>query len=658
MSHDEYLKLIDEIRYHDRLYYVLHRPVINDEAYDQLFQRLLNAEKSHPEWVKNTSPSQRVSDLPSKGFGTVTHDVPMLSITNTYSEQEVADFMTRVHKMSQVDSYFAELKMDGVAVSMTYKKGHLVQAATRGDGSKGDDITANAYMIEALPLQLSGAPDLLVLRGEVFLPHKAFEKVNHERMLAGEEIFANPRNAAAGSLKLLNPVIVAKRGLSIIFYGVAKSSEKVVSYQHEIPHYMTSLGLPAMKEHALCHSLSDIMAFADKIHHKRASLPFDIDGIVVKVDRLALHDEIGYTGRSPRFAIAYKFMAASAETRIKAITLQIGRTGVITPVAELDPVLLAGSTIARATLHNEEEIARKDIRVGDYVIIQKGGDVIPKIVEVVLAKRPEGLHAWKMIASCPSCGTHLVKDEEGVAVRCPNSATCPAQQLERLIFFVSKEAMDIENLGVKVMEQLFQKGLVKRFSDIYGLTAEQLATLSGFKEKSVTNLLTAIDKSRSVALGRFLLALGIRHVGAQTADEIAAVAGSLERLFAMTENDFLAIVGIGETVVKSLTAFFSDPAHRAEIDRLLALGVQPFQKAPTRTDHLFSGKNFVLTGSLQHYTRHEAAALITDRGGKVSDSVSKKTDFLLAGQEAGSKLAKAESLKIRILSEEEFQKLL
>lgn len=658
MSHEDYLKLIEEIRYHDRLYYVLHRPVINDEAYDKLFAQLLTLEKEHPEWVVSTSPSQRVSELPSKGFPQVHHDIPMLSIANTYTEDEIEQFMARVYKAARAESFFAELKMDGIAVSVTYKDGHFVQAATRGDGLSGDDITANAYMIQALPLEIKGAPSLLQLRGEVFLPHSCFKAINHERELAGEDIFANPRNAAAGSLKLLNPVLVARRGLSILFYGIAKCSEKPVKKQHEVAAYLSSLGLPSMQETALCHNLKDIISFADKVQAKRASLPFDIDGIVIKVDDLSLHDEIGYTGRSPRFAIAYKFESASVETLLKDITLQIGRTGVITPVAELDPVLLAGSTISRATLHNAEEIARKDIRIGDHVIIQKGGDVIPKIVQVVLSKRAPDAAPWKMITHCPSCQSLLVKDEEGVAVRCPHNFSCPAQVLERLIFFISKDAMDIDNLGVKVMEQLYKKGFVKHFSDIYALTAQELQELSGFKEKSINNLLLSIDKSRHCSLERFILALGIRHVGAQTASDIAAAAHSVDHLLSMRYEDYINIEGIGEIVAASLVEFFGSSANCLEIARLLEKGVSPRQKTPARCDHLFSGKTFVLTGTLHRYARAEAAALITERGGRTSESVSRKTDFVIAGEAAGSKKEKALSLGIPILTEEEFHERL
>ncbi len=656
MSYKDYLKLIDDIRYHDRLYYVLHKPILNDEAYDALFQKLLEVEKEHPEWVVSSSPSQRIGELPSKGFAEVKHGSAMLSIANTYSQEEITDFWGRMQKVAPVDAVFAELKMDGIAVSVTYKEGSFFQAATRGDGIHGDDITANCSMIASLPLKIVGAPPLLVLRGEVYMPHDSFKALNHERELAGEDIFANPRNAAAGSLKLLSPLLVANRHLAVIFYGLIEN--KAVDYQHEVPEYLASLGLPAMPDYKLCKNVEDIMAFAEKVHKQRAQLPFDIDGIVIKVDRLSLHDEIGYTGRCPRFAIAYKFQAASAETIIKAITLQIGRTGVITPVAELEPVLLAGSTIARATLHNEEEIARKDMRVGDYVLIQKGGDVIPKIVEVIKEKRSVNSLAWKMVLHCPSCGELLLKDEEGVAVRCPNSKKCPAQQLERLSFFVSKDAMDIENLGVKVMEQLFLKGLVKHFSDIYTLDREKLSTLSGFKEKSILNLLAAIEKSRKASLSRLILALGIRHVGASTAAELASLTGSLEAFRKMQKEDFRGIEGVGEVVAHSLASFLNDPDNQAELDLLIINGVEPLQKAPARTDHLFSGKSFVLTGAMERYSRSEASELIEDRGGRVGDSVSKKTDYLVVGTEPGSKFAKAQKLRIRILTEPEFLQLL
>ncbi|MCX6995242.1 MAG: NAD-dependent DNA ligase LigA [Chlamydiae bacterium] len=656
MSYKDYLKLIEDIRYHDRLYYVLHKPVLNDEAYDAIFQKLISTEKEHPEWVMSSSPSQRVGELPSKGFEEVKHSSAMLSITNTYSEEEILDFLVRMQKVANVEAFFTELKMDGIAVSVTYKEGFFFQAATRGDGTYGDDITANCSMIASLPLKIAGAPPLLVLRGEVYMPHIIFKALNHERELAGEEIFANPRNAAAGSLKLLSPLLSAQRNLAIIFYGLIDS--KAVDYQHAVPDYMVSLGLPAMPEYKFCKNVADIMAFAEEVHKKRARLPFDIDGIVIKVDRLSLHDEIGYTGRSPRFAIAYKFQAVTTETIIKAITLQIGRTGVITPVAELEPVLLAGSTIARATLHNEEEIARKDIRVGDHVLIQKGGDVIPKILEVVKDKRAADVPIWKMALHCPSCGESLLKDEEGVAVRCPNSKDCPDQQLERLIFFASKDAMDIENLGKKVMEQLFHKGIVRRFSDIYSMDREKLNILTGFKEKSILNLMAAIEKSRKTPLHRLILALGIRHVGASTAAAVASFAGSLEAFRKLQKDDFRIIEGVGEIVAHSLASFLSEPINQQELDLLIANGLEPLEKVPVRTDHLFSGKTFVITGSMQRYSRSESSALIEERGGRISDSISKKTDYLIVGKEPGSKVTKAQKFKIPILTESNFLQLL
>ncbi len=651
MSKEDYLELVATIRYHDRLYYVEHKPVITDEAYDKLFAQLKAVEKQHPQWRLPNSPTASVSESVTRGFAQIAHRVPMLSLDNTYSEEEVGAFIERVHKLvgGQVD-FCCELKMDGIAIAATFQEGKFALAATRGSGVKGDDITANCMMIESLPMKLKHAPQYLDLRGEVFLLRKQFAHLNKERELAGEELFANPRNAAAGSLKLLDARAVAHRGLHVLFYGIAEGSTCVL--QSDVHAALHKWGLPVMEHVAVCKNLREIMAFAHKVEKLRPKLGFDIDGIVIKVNQLKLHNELGFTGKSPRFAVAYKFAAESVATKLREITLQVGRTGVVTPVAELEPVLVAGSTISRATLHNEEEVERKDIRVGDTVIIQKGGDVIPKIVEVVKEKRVFGSRPWKMATHCPECTTKLVKDEDGVAVRCPN-AQCPAVQLGRLTFFASKDVMDIENLGEKVMEQLFKKGLVKHPADLFLLTKEELATLDGFKEKSVNNLYQAIQGAKSVPFERFILALGIRHVGEQTAKDIAAKAGSVEGLMHLTQEELLSVEGIGEKVADSIVQYLH---KNRDIQRLLDAGVHPKVKRIQR-GHSFFGKSFVLTGTLHNYTRSEAEKLIEERGGHISSSVSKKTDYLLLGEEPGSKYEKAKALKVPILTEREFAKL-
>ncbi len=588
----------------------------------------------------------------------------MLSLANTYSREELEDFIKRIHKLlghSHV-AFCAELKMDGVAVTVRYEKGIFAQALTRGDGRKGDDITANMKTIRTIPIELKGShlPDVLEIRGEIFMSHEVFESLNEEKKEAQEELYANPRNAAAGSLKLLDPKEVAKRRLSAVFYGIADEIKAPVDTQYECHQYLKKIGLPVFDDtfRRRCNDVDELLKFADKIEEKRHHLPFDIDGIVIKVDELKYHDQLGVTGKSPRWAVAYKFAPEQALTRIHEITVQIGRTGVLTPVAELEPVFVAGSTISRATLHNQEEVERKDFRVGDWVFIQKAGDVIPQVVSVDKKRRPHSTHPWKMPKTCPSCGTRVVESEDEVAVRCPNSH-CPEQQMRRIIYFASKDAMDIEHLGEKVVEQLFMKKLIRNISDIYTLTEHDLAKLEGFKEKSIQNLLTSIDKSRHVTLSRFILALGIKHVGEGIAELLAEHTGDLEKLAQMDSEELKEIQGIGDKIAHSVVEYFRDPLHLKEIQSLIRLGVKPkAHKVVRRKDHVFSGRTFVLTGALQNYSRDEATKLIKERGGKVTGSVSQKTDFVLVGEDPGSKLDKARELKIKILSEEQFEKLL
>ncbi len=665
MNHKEYLALIEEIRNHDYLYYVECHPKISDRAYDRLMKSLEEAEKKHPEWVTPTSPTQRIGEIPHKGFVQGKHSVPMMSIANSYSQEEIEDFLSRVHKLleKQKIAFSAELKMDGTAISVRYEKGQLAKALTRGDGKKGDDITLNLKTIPSLPLVLhrKNPPDLLEVRGEVFMPHTAFKKLNHEKELAGEELWANPRNAAAGSLKLLHPQEVAKRKLALMFYGVATDSSHTCKTQHEVHDYLHDLGLPVFdsRHHAVCHNMQEIMAFAEKIHQLRPKLPFAIDGIVLKVDELRFHDLLGATGKSPRWVVAYKFAAEQATTKIEDITVQVGRTGVLTPVAELKPVFLAGSTIARATLHNQEEIERKDIRIGDTVIIEKGGDVIPKVVAVDFRHRRENARVWKMPKTCPGCGSKVVFSEEEVAVRCPNSWECLPQKMRRIQFFASKDAMDIEHLGEKIVAQLVEKGFVNTYADLYKLTAKELSKLEGFKEKSIQNLLLSIDRSRKVPLYRLILALGIKHVGERAAELLAERAGDLDLLCQMKKDQLMEIEGIGEVVANAIVLYFKDSHSKKEIKELLAVGIKPEVERQNKIEgHAFSGKTFVLTGTLSGYTRSEAERLIKERGGKVSGSVSKLTHYVVVGDEPGSKLDKAQKLGIAILDEKSFTSLL
>lgn len=662
ISKFDYLELIEEVRKHDHAYFVKARPLISDYDYDQLVNRLKDIEKEHPDWILANSPTQRVGEMATDGFKQVDHAVPMLSLANTYSKEELEDFVKRIHKWTgQTDIEFcAELKMDGVAMTVLYEKGIYKQAITRGDGKKGDDVTANLKTISALPLQLNleNPPEIFEVRGEVFMPHKSFRLSNQKKEDAGEEPWANPRNATAGSLKLLDPKEVRERNLAIVFYGIARDSSHQVNSQYACHQLLEDSGLPTFaKEHRLkTRSIEELLAFANRVEQERHSLGFDIDGIVIKVDNFAMRDELGTTGKSPRWAVAYKFAPEQATTTIREISIQVGRTGVLTPVAELEPVSLAGSTISRATLHNKEEIERKDIRVGDSVVIEKGGDVIPKVVKVDISKRPKDSEPWKMPTHCPICNTPVVHLEGEVAVRCPNNE-CGDQVLRRIAFFASKDAMDIGHLGPKVVEQLVEKGLVKTFADIYALTAEELTVLDGFKEKSIQNLLESIDKSRKTTLPRLILSLGVKHVGEGIAEMLAMHAGDIETLSKMSVEELIAIEGIGEKVAHSVVDYFQNPENLKEIHRLFHLGVTP-EERKVEKGHPFFGKTFVLTGSLETYSRSDAATLIKERGGKVSNSVGKKTDYVLAGSEPGSKYDKAKELGVPILSEQDFKDLL
>lgn len=662
-SKREYDQLCQEIWHHNKLYYIDHSPIISDEEFDHLLKKLEKMESENPEWVTPASPTQRVNESPSKGFKSVEHRTPMLSLANTYSREEIEDFIKRIRKLVGKDhfAFTTELKMDGIAVSLSFENGVFVRGVTRGDGRVGDDVTHNIRTISSLPLQLYGKhiPAFLEVRGEVFMPHAVFLRLNEEKVANGEEEWANPRNAAAGSLKLLDPQEAARRQLALVCYGIAEESSSLLTKQSEVAPFLHALGLPTLTHVALCHRIEEIWEFAEQVRQIRSSLPYDIDGIVVKLDDFKDQKRLGATGKTPRWAIAYKFAAEQAYTHILDITVQVGRTGVLTPVAELEPVFLAGSTISRATLHNEEEIQRKDIRVGDLATVEKGGDVIPKVVSVDVHKRPSHTKIWHMPSQCPSCGTPVMRVPGEVAVRCPNEWSCLEQQLRRLIYFASKDAMDINHMGEKVVLHLVQKGFIRSPSDIYRLTEEHLYQLPGFKAKSVQNLMQSIEKSKEVSLARFIMALGIKHIGTGTAELLATRFGSIHSLMQASNEDLLQIEGIGEKVAEAVCAYFSDSKHVEEIKQLIEEGVNPkVLEVQLFTDHVFHGKNIVLTGSLEHFTRSTAASLIKERGGKVTDSVSKKTDFVVAGADPGSKLDKAKNLGVKILTESDFMALL
>ncbi|MEN9654279.1 MAG: ligase [Chlamydiota bacterium] len=662
LTHQQYLELVAAMIEHDKHYYDENKPVISDYEYDQKMHELRHYEAKHPEHIHPDSPVQKVSESATQGFVQRDHLAPMMSLANTYSEEEVASFLQRVDKLLGTSNvaFCSELKMDGTAISLSYRKGKLVYGLTRGNGHKGDDVTQNLKTIPSIPLELHGHnwPDEMEIRGEIYLSLATFHKLNQEREEEGLELFANPRNAAAGSLKLLDPKLVARRHLQCVCYGIAYT-EPPVATQHELHQTLRRWGLPTAEAHHLDVSsdLQGIMAFAKAIEGKRPHLPFEIDGIVIKVDELALHAKLGATGKTPRFAVAYKFAPEQARTKVLDITVQVGRSGVITPVAELEPVFLAGSTIARATLHNQEEVARKDIRIGDLVVIEKGGDVIPKVVSVDYAKRPSSSHPWRMPKACPACHTALVHREGEVAVRCPNP-TCEGQRVRRIQYFASKHAMDIEHLGEKVAALLVDHGLVETPSDIYRLTETDLSQLEGFKEKSIQNLLTSINASRKPTLAQFIMGLGIKYVGRETAELLAERAHTIDALIAMGKEELAGMEGIGEKTAEAIFAYFRSAQNITELQRLLAAGVHP--QAPKRkvAGHLFAGKTFVITGTLARHTRDEAMRLIKERGGHVSNSVSSKTDYLLLGEEPGSKYDKAKKLSVAILSEDDFETLL
>lgn len=664
VSKKEYLELIETLRRHDLLYYGKSQPEITDYEYDQLLKKLEGIEEAHPEWIPKDSPSQRLGDVVTESFTQEEHKVPMLSLANTYSKEEVEDFVKRVHKGldGKHPHFCVELKMDGLAVSVRFEKGRFVRGLTRGDGKKGDNVTLNMRAIRSLPMQLEGKdlPDVLEVRGEVFMEKQVFHELNEEKISIGEEVWANPRNAAAGSLKLLDPKEVARRRLSIVFYAVAEDSSAHCKTQAETQGYLKSLGLPVFDAafQKRTSSIDEVMAFALEVEKKRRTLPYEIDGIVVKIDELKWQEVLGATAKHQRWAIAYKFAPEQALTEILDITVQVGRTGVLTPVAELKPVFLAGSTIARATLHNQEEVARKDIRIHDFVWIEKGGDVIPKVVSVEKSKRPSHSTHWHMPKKCPICATPVVHVEGEVAVRCPNKK-CPEQVLSAIIFFASKDAMDIGHMGDKVVRLLFEKELIHSFSDIYHLEEKDLASLEGFKEKSIHNLLESIEKSKKTTLARFILALGIKYVGEGTSEALASAASDIHALTTMSKEDLEKIEGVGDKVAESLYQFFHDKDNLQEIKALLDAGVEPYsQVAELDPTHPFYGKTFVLTGTLPTLSRSEAQELIKRHGGKVSATVSAKVDYILLGEDAGSKLDKAKKLGLPLLSEEEFRGIL
>lgn len=637
-------------------YHVLDQPTASDAEYDQLLRELINLEETFPQLKSPDSPTQRVGGAVLDMFEKVQHQSPMLSLGNAFGEQDLLDFDRRVRQaVGDQISYVCELKIDGLAVSLRYENGLFIQGATRGDGTIGEDITSNLRTIKSIPLRLN-KPVSIEARGEVFMPRKSFEALNALKTERGEELAANPRNAAAGSLRQLDPKIAASRNLDIFLYNIADVGETGVTSHSAGLDLLESLGFKTNKERRKCASIEEVISYVNEWTEQRPNLPYDIDGIVIKVDSLAQQEELGTTAKSPRWAIAYKFPAEEVVTTLKSIELSVGRTGVVTPTAILEPVRVAGTTVQRASLHNEDLIREKDIKIGDQVVVKKAGDIIPEVVNVLVERRTGAEEEFRMPTHCPECESELVRIEEEVALRCINPK-CPAQIREGLIHFVSRTAMNIDGLGEKVISQLFAEQLIEDVADIYKLTFDQLIQLERMGEKSVNNLIEAIDASKANSLEKLLFGLGIRHVGAKAAKTLAQEFETIDRLAVATAEELTAINEIGEKMAESVVAYFELEEVKELIEELKEAGVNttylgPKKVAVENIDHFFAGKTIVLTGKLEQLSRNEAKERIEAFGGKVAGSVSKKTDLVIAGEEAGSKLTKAEQLGIEVWNEE------
>ncbi|MEG1542796.1 MAG: NAD-dependent DNA ligase LigA [Victivallaceae bacterium] len=657
---DHYLRLCKEIEEHDRRYYSEHESVISDYEYDMLLRKLTRFENEYPDWVSENSPNSRIGDRVSEHFPTVSHVIPMLSIPNVYDLKELDDFCERIEKRisGSGENYTVELKIDGIAVSLLYEERRFVRALTRGNGKEGEDITTNVRTIRMLPLTLpSEAPNLLEVRGEIFLSKRNFELLNHRQISLGKPLFANPRNVAGGTLKLLDPKEVSRRRLSLSVYGIGRSS----FFSATGSHYEDLLsclrwGLPVFGKPKLCRNKHEITVYIEKVGAERAQLPFEIDGVVIKADNIVSRRNIGHTAKHYRWACAYKFSPDQVETTVKHITVQVGRTGILTPVAELEPVNLSGSVISRASLYNFEEVFKKDIRPGDLVKIEKGGDVIPKIVSVNTEKRSAASVPWKIPDICPSCGASLVKEEDKVAVRCTNP-NCRASFFEKICFFVGKEGLDIPHLGKGIILKLIEAGLISSRADLFGLNYEDLVSLEGFQDKSVKNILSAIKKHSTPSLDIFIASLGIPLVGSKAATVLAEHFVDWESFYKAVRDDSVDLPpGIGDKTAESLRRYFSNSTVSEELRLLFVSGIRilPYILLVSVSEHPFNRKTFVLTGTLESFPRKDAEALIKERGGVVSSSVSGRTDYLILGDSPGSNFEKAKNLNIPILEEKEF----
>ncbi len=657
-------KLRDLINFHNYRYYVLDEPEIPDIEYDRLLRELQELEQAHPRLITDDSPTQRVGAVPLDKFDEVKHEVPMLSLGNAFSDDEVRDFDRRARERLEVDhiNYMAEPKLDGLAISLLYRDGVLVQGATRGDGYSGEDVTHNVRTIESIPLRLIGKdyPGVLEVRGEVFMSRKGFEALNKTQRDNNDKTFANPRNAAAGSLRQLDPRITATRPLEMICYGVGRVEGKTLPGKHsEILAALKSWGIRTSAETRVVAGIEECIHYYSGILKRRDELAYDIDGVVYKVDSLEQQSALGFVSRAPRWAVAHKFPAEEELTRLLAIDVQVGRTGTLTPVARLEPVFVGGVTVTNATLHNQDEIERKDVRIGDTVIVRRAGDVIPEVVGAIKSKRKKGARLFKLPAKCPECGSAVVRLEDEAAARCTGGLYCPAQRREAIRHFASRRAMDIEGLGDKLVELLDDQKLIKNVADLYKLKAEDVAALERMGDKSAENLIAALNVSRQTTLPRFIFALGIRQVGEATAQTLAQHFGNLKALSKAKPEELEAVPDVGPIVAESISTFFEQPHNKEVIEHLIKSGVHWDDiKVKPAAELPLAGQTFVLTGTLSSMTRNDAKARLQSLGAKVAGSVSKKTSYVVVGADPGSKATKAEQLGVPLVNEDELAALL
>lgn len=654
---------INELNY---AYYVDDNPLVSDAQYDVLYQELLQIEKAHPELVTSDSPSQRVGDQPLDKFNSVQHAIPMLSLDNAFSQEDLVEFQRRIQERLQTTdslAFSAEPKMDGLAISIRYEKGLLVQAATRGDGVTGEDVTHNIKTMQSVPLALKGSgwPSILEVRGEVFMSKKTFNALNERQQALGEKVFANPRNAAAGTLRQLDPKVAAKRNLSLYLYGWGQLSEDwaLPKFYNEVITAFSQWGLPINPDSSVVIGAEGLSEYYQSLLLKRPNLPYEIDGIVYKVNELAHYPKLGFTAKAPRWAIARKFPAEEVWTDLLAIDIQVGRTGALTPVARLEPVAVGGVVVANATLHNQDEIERKDIRIGDKVIVRRAGDVIPEVVAPVIAQRPDNTQKFTMPTQCPICQSDVVKEEDKAVYRCTGGLYCEAQRKRALQHFVSRKAMDIVGLGDKLIDQLADMNLVRHPDDLYKLDVATLAGLERMATKSAENVIEAIKTSKDTTLPRFIFALGIPEVGEVTAKNLAQYFKTLDALAKATEAELIEVNDVGDVVAKHIVHFFQQAHNQEVINGLLSAGIHwPETTELIQVESPFSGKVVVITGTLHSITRSEAKQQLEALGAKVTGSVSKKTDYLLAGEKAGSKLSKAQSLGVKVMTEQEWMAMM